>query len=37
VLLAASNRIEALRPLIPGLLQTLARIRPGEIDHVGGR
>ena len=35
VLIAVSNRIESLRPLVPELLQVLARIGPGQILHVG--
>jgi hypothetical protein len=35
VLIAVSNRIESLRPLVPELLQILARIGPGQILHVG--
>ena len=35
VLIAASNRIEALRPLVPELLQVLQRIGPRQIVHVG--
>ena len=35
VLVAVSNRIESLRPLVPELLQILARIGPGQILHVG--
>ena len=35
VLIAVSNRIESLRPLVPELLQVLARIAPGEIVQVG--
>ena len=35
VLIAVSDRIESLRPLVPELLQILARIGPGQILHVG--
>jgi hypothetical protein len=35
VLVAVSNRIEALRPLVPELLGVLSRIRPGELVRVG--
>ena len=35
VLLAVSNRIEFLRPLVPELLQALKRIAPGQIIPVG--
>jgi len=34
ILIAVSNRIESLRPLIPELLQVLARIGPGQILHI---
>jgi hypothetical protein len=33
---ARSNRIEALRPLVPAILQVLEEIGPGEHRHVGG-
>ena len=36
LLVARSNRIEALRPLVPALLQTLASARKGERIRVGG-
>jgi hypothetical protein len=35
VLRASSNKIEDLRPLLPGLLLTLADIKPGEVRIVG--
>lgn len=35
ILVAVSNRIESLRPLVPELLQVLARIGPGQVLHVG--
>jgi hypothetical protein len=35
VLVAESNRIEALRPLVPELREVLSRIRPGELVRVG--
>lgn len=35
ILIAVSNRIESLRPLVPELLQVLTRIAPGQILHVG--
>ena len=35
ILIAVSNRIESLRPLIPDLLRALMRIGPGQILHVG--
>jgi len=35
VLVAYSNNLKALRPLIPELLTVLASIRPGEVVHIG--
>jgi hypothetical protein len=35
ILVAASNRLESLRPLVPELLRVLAGIGPGQIVHVG--
>lgn len=35
VLIAMSNRIESLRPLVPELLNALERIQPGQILNVG--
>lgn len=35
VLVARSNRLEMLRPLVPNLLLALERIRPSEIVRVG--
>lgn len=35
VLLAQSNQIESLQPLLPSLLQTLVVIKPGEVVHIG--
>ena len=35
VVAAKSNRIEALRPLIPGLLAALTSIQPRTLVHVG--
>ena len=35
VLVAVSNRIESLRPLVPELLNAIERIRPGQILNVG--
>lgn len=35
ILIAVSNRIESLRPLVPELLQVLLRIEPGKLVHVG--
>ena len=34
-LAAASNRIDSLRPLVPGLREALATIRPGERVRLG--
>ena len=36
VLLAPSNDVDDLRPLLPGVEQTLISVRPGEIIRVGG-
>jgi predicted nuclease of predicted toxin-antitoxin system len=36
VLRAASNKIEDLRPLLPGLLATLAAVKTGELRIVAG-
>ena len=36
VLRAPSNKIEDIRPLLPGLLAALAVIKPGELRVVGG-
>jgi hypothetical protein len=35
VLLAPSNRIVHLRPLVPAILTTLNTVRPGELRRVG--
>ena len=35
VLVALNSRIETLRPLVPELLQVLARIVPGQLVHIG--
>lgn len=35
VLIAANNRIDSMRPLVPELLQALNRIGPGQILLVG--
>ena len=32
---AASNRIEALRPLVPALQEAIATVRPGEVRRIG--
>ena len=32
---ALSNRIEALRPLVPAIQRALAEVRAGEIERVG--
>lgn len=32
---AASNRIEALRPLVPALREAIAAVRPGEVRRIG--
>lgn len=36
VMLAASNDVDDLRPLLPGVEQALADLRAGEISRVGG-
>ena len=36
VMMAPSNDVDDLRPLLPAVEQTLASARPGEIIHVGG-
>ena len=35
VLRARSNRLPDLLPLVPALLEALARVRPGQVLHVG--
>jgi hypothetical protein len=32
---AVSNRIEAIRPLVPEIQAALAEVRPGEVRRVG--
>jgi hypothetical protein len=34
VALAASNRIEHLRPLVPTIIEALSRVEPGSVAHV---
>ena len=36
VMMAPSNDVDDLRPLLPGVEQALAKLRPGEIIRVGG-
>ena len=36
VLMAPSNDVDDLRPLLPGVEEALANLRPGEIIRVGG-
>ena len=36
ILRARSNRLADLKPLVPGLLRALTRIRPGEVVWVEG-
>ena len=36
VMVAPSNDVDDLRPLLPGVEQSLAGVRPGEITRVGG-
>ena len=35
VLLARSNRMHHLLPVVPALLERLTRIKPGLVEHVG--
>ena len=37
VLVARSNRVQHLLPLVPRLLEALPRITPGQIEHIGDR
>ena len=36
VMIAPSNDVDDLRPLLPGVEAALAKLRPGEIIRVGG-
>ena len=36
VMMAPSNDVDDLRPLLPGVEDALAKLRPGEIIRVGG-
>ena len=36
VVLAKTNRVKELRPLVGEILGALARLTPGEVIHVGG-
>ena len=36
VMMAPSNDVDDLRPLLPGVEKALAKLRPGEIMQVGG-
>ena len=36
VMMAPSNDVDDLRPLLPGVEEALAKLRPGEIIQVGG-
>ena len=36
VMMASSNDVDDLRPLLPGVEEALAKLRPGEIIRVGG-
>jgi hypothetical protein len=36
VLRAKSNRLDALRPLVPALLQVLDEVKPGEVREIAG-
>ena len=35
VMMAPSNDVDDLRPLLPGVEEALAKLRPGEITRVG--
>ena len=35
-MLAKTNRIKELRPLVPQILEALARLPPGELIRIGG-
>jgi hypothetical protein len=37
LLTAPSNRLDALLPLVPGLLEQLSDISPGQVLRVGSR
>ena len=37
VLVARSNRVQHLLPLVPRLLEAVQRAAPGQIEHVGDR
>jgi hypothetical protein len=37
ILLARSNRVQHLLPLMSRLLEALERARPGQIEHIGDR
>ena len=36
VMMAPSNDVDDLRPLLPGVQEALAKLKPGEIIRVGG-
>jgi hypothetical protein len=36
VVVGRTNRVKELRPLVPLMLEALARLRPGESSRVGG-
>jgi hypothetical protein len=36
VLVASSNALEDLLPLVPRILQTIPEARPGQVQRVGG-
>ena len=36
VMMGPSNDVDDLRPLLPGVQEALAKLRPGEIIRVGG-
>jgi Domain of unknown function (DUF5615) len=35
VVAAPSNRMQDLTPLVPEMLEALARVRPGTVEHIG--
>lgn len=37
VVIAPSNRMRDLTPLVPEILEALARVRPASVEHVGRR
>jgi len=35
VVVARTNRLKELRPLVPGILDALRRVKPGQVIRVG--